>query len=204
MAEHEKEKIEEVKKEETPEQPKEEPAEQPKEEPAEQPKEETPEQPKEKPAEQPREEQAEEEKGGKGQPGEEVGSPPRLSKKLGKIIEDIEDLTVLELSNLVKALEEKFGVTASLPMMTTAAPAADSAAAGQAEEKTTFDVILAKIGDKKIQVIKEIRTVTTLGLKEAKELVDSAPKPVKEGIPKEEAEQIKSKLEAVGATVELK
>ncbi len=126
-----------------------------------------------------------------------------LSGKLESIVKAVEGLTVLELSTLVKALEKKFGVTASVPMMA-AAPAAGGGGAAPVEEKTTFDVILTKAGNNKIQVIKEIRTVTTLGLKEAKDLVEAAPKAVKEGVTKEEAQQIKTKLEAVGASVELK
>lgn len=120
-----------------------------------------------------------------------------------QILEAIESMTVLELSELVKALEEKFGVTAAAPMAMMAAPVA-GAAAGGAAEKTEFDVILAAAGDKKINVIKVVREITGLGLKEAKELVDNAPKPVKEGAAKEEAEEIKAKLEEAGASVELK
>lgn len=129
-----------------------------------------------------------------------------LGEKEKKIIEEIESLSVLELANLVKALEEKFGVSAAMPVMGVAAgvPAGGGAATPEAEEKTTFDVILAEVGNNKIQVIKEVRAVTNLGLKEAKELVESAPKPVVTGIKKEEAEEIKKKLEAVGAKVELK
>jgi large subunit ribosomal protein L7/L12 len=131
-----------------------------------------------------------------------------VSGKLAEIISTIESMTVLELSQLVKALEERFGVTAALPV----APVASLAAGGMAasaqapaeEEKTTFDVILAEVGPNKIQVIKELRTVTTLGLKEAKDLVESAPKPIKTGVAKEEAQNIKQKLEAAGAKVELK
>lgn len=123
--------------------------------------------------------------------------------KLDEMIKSIEGMTVLELSDLVKALEEKFGVKANMPMM--AAPAAGAgAAAPAAEEKSTFTVVLAAAGASKIAVIKEVRTITNLGLKEAKDLVDGAPKPVKEGATKEEAEEIKKKLEAAGATVELK
>ena len=123
--------------------------------------------------------------------------------KLDEMIKSIEGMTVLELSDLVKALEEKFGVKANMPMM--AAPAAGAgAAAPAAEEKSTFTVVLAAAGASKIAVIKEVRTITNLGLKEAKDLVDGAPKPVKEGATKEEAEDIKKKLEAAGATVELK
>ncbi len=125
-----------------------------------------------------------------------------------KVIEGIEKMTVLELADLVKQLEEKFGVTAAAPIMAQAmAPAAaegGGAAAEAAEEKTEFDVILSGIGDKKIQVIKVVRALTGLGLKEAKEVVDTAPKPVKEAVSKEEAEEAKAQLEEVGATIEIK
>ena len=124
--------------------------------------------------------------------------------KLAKIIEEIGSLTVLELSDLVKALEEKFGVTAAAPMAMMAPFAGAGAAAPAAEEKTTFTVVLAVAGDKKIQVIKVVRALTNLGLKEAKDLVEGAPKPVKENVSKEEAAEIKKKLEAAGAKVELK
>lgn len=127
--------------------------------------------------------------------------------KLGKdeIVEAISNLTVLELADLVKALEEKFGVTAAAPMAMMAAPAGGGAAAPQAaEEQTEFDVILKSVGDKKIQVIKVVRELTGLGLKEAKDLVDGAPKPVKEKVGKAEAGQMKTKLEAEGAQVEIK
>ena len=126
------------------------------------------------------------------------------SVKLDDMIKSIEEMTVMELADLVKALEEKFGVKANMPMM--AAPAAGASAAGAlaAEEKSVFSVVLASAGASKIAVIKEVRTITNLGLKEAKDLVDGAPKPVKEGATKEEAEEIKKKLEAAGATVELK
>ncbi|MDP8218174.1 MAG: 50S ribosomal protein L7/L12 [Candidatus Theseobacter exili] len=117
------------------------------------------------------------------------------------IIKSIESMTVLELSELVSALEERFGVSAAAPVAVAAAPGA--AVAEAAEEKTEFTVVLQAIGEKKIQVIKEVRAVTSLGLKEAKDLVDGAPKPVKEGLTKEEAEKIKAILEEVGATVEL-
>lgn len=131
-----------------------------------------------------------------------------LSKKAKEVVETIEGLSVLELSNLVKALEEKFGVTASAPMgmamMPGAMAAAGGAAAAPAEEKTTFTVVLASVGANKIQVIKEIRAVTTLGLKEAKDLVEAAPKTIKEGISKEEADKIKAQIESAGAKVELK
>ncbi len=119
-----------------------------------------------------------------------------------EIIDVIANMTVLELSELVKALEEKFGVSAAMPIATVAAPAAGAAAPVE-EEKTEFTVVLKSAGAEKLKVIKEVRAVTSLGLKEAKDLVDGAPKPVKEGIPKKEAEEIKAKLEAVGAEVEL-
>ncbi|HHV72904.1 MAG TPA: 50S ribosomal protein L7/L12 [Clostridia bacterium] len=121
-----------------------------------------------------------------------------------QFIEAIENMTVLELSELVKALEERFGVTAAAPVAVAAAPAAAAAAAPAAEEKTEFTVVLKDVGAKKVQVIKVVREITGLGLKEAKDLVDSAPKPVKENVNKEEAEAIKAKLEEAGASVELK
>jgi large subunit ribosomal protein L7/L12 len=133
---------------------------------------------------------------------EEVKEEVKLSPKSEEIVKSIEEMSVLELSNLVKVLEDKFGVSAAMPMAVAAAPAAGGAAA--AEEKTSFSVILTASGDKKIQVIKEIRAITSLGLKEAKDLVDSAPKAVKENVSKEEAEEIKKKLEEQGASVELK
>ncbi|MCK9615659.1 MAG: 50S ribosomal protein L7/L12 [Candidatus Omnitrophica bacterium] len=123
--------------------------------------------------------------------------------KVEDVLKMVEEMTVLELSELVKACEEKFGVKASAPMMA-AMPGVAAAAAEEKEEKTTFTVVLSGTGANKIAVIKEIRAITELGLKEAKELVDSAPKTVKENITKEEAEEIKKKLEAAGATVELK
>ncbi|MFA5577338.1 MAG: 50S ribosomal protein L7/L12 [Tissierellaceae bacterium] len=125
------------------------------------------------------------------------------SEKVLNLIEEVKALTVLELSELVKALEEEFGVSAAAPMAVAAAPAA-GAAAPAAEEKTEFDVVLASAGNEKIKVIKVVREITGLGLKEAKELVDNAPKAVKEGASKEEADQIKAKLEEVGAQVEVK
>lgn len=125
------------------------------------------------------------------------------SEKVLNLIEEVKNLTVLELSDLVKALEEEFGVSAAAPMAVAAAPMA-AAAAPAAEEKTEFDVVLASVGAEKIKVIKVVRELTGLGLKEAKELVDNAPKPVKEGASKEEADQIKAKLEEVGAQVEVK
>ena len=120
---------------------------------------------------------------------------------LNKIIEDLSSLTVVEAAELSKQLEEKWGVTAAAAV---AAPAAAGAGAAPAEEKTEFTIVLASAGDKKINVIKEIRGVTSLGLKEAKDLVEGAPKEVKSGVNKKEAEEIKAKLEAAGAKVELK
>ncbi|MGI6265030.1 MAG: 50S ribosomal protein L7/L12 [Acutalibacteraceae bacterium] len=125
-----------------------------------------------------------------------------MSDKVLKLIEDVKALTVLELSELVKALEEEFGVSAAAPVAVAAAPAAGAAPA--AEEKTEFDVVLAEVGANKINVIKVVREITGLGLKEAKELVDGAPKAVKEGASKDEAEEIQKKLEEAGAKVELK
>jgi large subunit ribosomal protein L7/L12 len=123
---------------------------------------------------------------------------------LEKIVEDLSSLTVLEAAELAKLLEEKWGVSAAAAVAVAAGPAGGAGAAAPVEEKTEFTVVLAAIGDKKIEVIKEVRAVTGLGLKEAKDLVEGAPKPVKEGIPKEEAEKIKATLEKVGAKVELK
>lgn len=120
-----------------------------------------------------------------------------------EILEAIENMTVLELSELVKAMEEKFGVSAAAPVAMAAMPGAP-AAAEQEEEQTEFDVILTSAGQKKIQVIKVVREVTGLGLKEAKALVDEAPKAVKEAVSKDEAEEIKNKLEEAGASVEIK
>lgn len=131
-----------------------------------------------------------------------------MAKTLSKdeLVEAIKGMSALELSELVKELEDVFGVSAAVPMAMAAAPGV-GAAGGEAaveEEKDTFDVVLAAIGDKKIQVIKEVRAVTSLGLKEAKDLVEAAPKAVKEGVNKEEADKIKEQLEGAGATVELK
>jgi large subunit ribosomal protein L7/L12 len=120
------------------------------------------------------------------------------------LVEEIKKLTVTELAELVKALEEEFGVSAAAPMAMAAAPAAGGEGAAAEEEQTEFDVMLTAVGDKKIQVIKVVRAATGLGLKEAKEVVDSAPKAVKEKVNKEEAEDMKAKLEEVGATVEIK
>ena len=143
--------------------------------------------------------------GNAGEEKESKKSDIQLSKKMQDIIDSVESMTVLELSNLVKVLEEKFGVTAAQPMIV-AAGMAGAAVPGAAptEEKTAFTVVLANMGSNKIQVIKEIRAMTTLGLKEAKDLVESAPKPVKEGVTKDEAGEMKKKLEAAGAKVELK
>ena len=123
--------------------------------------------------------------------------------ELTKIIDEVKNLTVLELSELVKALEEEFGVSAAAPVAVAAAPAAGGDE-DAAEEKSSFDVVLASAGSSKIPVIKAIREITGLGLKEAKALVDQAPKPVKEGVAKDEAEKIKETLTGAGATVELK
>ncbi len=119
-----------------------------------------------------------------------------------EIIAAVEQMNVLELAELVKAIEEKFGVSAAMPVGVAAA--APAAAAAEVEEKSEFDVILTSAGEKKIQVLKVIREITGLGLKEAKDLVDNAPKPVKEGIKKEEAEEIKKKIEAEGGAVQVK
>ena len=121
-----------------------------------------------------------------------------------KIAEDLSNLTVLEAAELATLLEEKWGVSAAAAPMAMAMPAGGGDAGGAAEEKTEFDVVLAAAGASKINVIKEVRTITGLGLKEAKDLVEGAPKPVKEGVSKDEAEQIKTKLEEAGATVEVK
>lgn len=119
------------------------------------------------------------------------------------VVSFIDNMTVLEMSEFVKELEEKYGVTAAAPAVAVAAPAAGGGDAA-AEEKTEFDVVLTAAGDKKIQVIKEVRTITGLGLKDAKDLVEGAPKPIKEGVKKEEAEEIKKKVEEAGGTVEVK
>ncbi len=123
---------------------------------------------------------------------------------LEKLVEELSSLTVLEASELSKLLEEKWGVSAAAPVAVAAAGAAGDAGGAPAAEKTEFDVVLAEMGDKKLNVIKEVRAITGLGLAESKALVESAPKPVKEGVSKEEAEEIKAKLEAAGAKVELK
>ena len=118
------------------------------------------------------------------------------------VVSFIDSMSVLEMSEFVKELEDKYGVTAAAPAMAVAAPAADGGA--PAEEKTEFDVVLTAAGDKKIQVIKEVRAITSLGLKDAKDLVEAAPKAIKEGVKKEEAEEIQKKIEAAGGTVEIK
>jgi len=127
-----------------------------------------------------------------------------VSEEMEKFISFIEKLTVLELSQLVKALEQRLGVSAAAPMAAMAAAAPAAAAAPKAEEKTEFTVMLTAAGPNKITVIKEVRAITSLGLKEAKTLVDEAPKPVKEGVSKADADKFKAQLEAAGATVELK
>ncbi|MFX4263034.1 50S ribosomal protein L7/L12 [Pelotomaculum propionicicum] len=124
--------------------------------------------------------------------------------KVQEILEAVKGMTVLELSELVKAFETEFGVSAAAPMAVAAAPGAAAAAPAEVEEQTEFDVILSAIGEKKVNVIKVVREITALGLKEAKDLVDSAPKPIKEKVTKEEAEAIKAKLTEVGATVDIK
>lgn len=123
---------------------------------------------------------------------------------LAKIVDDLSSLTVLEAAELSKLLEEKWGVSAAAPVAVAAAAGGAAAGGEAAEEKTEFDVVLAAIGDKKIEVIKEVRGITGLGLKEAKDLVEAAPKAVKEGVSKGEAEEIQKKLEGAGAKVELK
>lgn len=123
---------------------------------------------------------------------------------LEKIVEELSSLTVMEAAELSKMLEEKWGVSAAAPVAVAAVGGAGGGEAAAAEEKTEFDVILASAGDKKINVIKEVRAITGLGLKEAKDLVEGAPKAVKEGVDKDEAEQLKAKLEEAGAKVELK
>ena len=127
-----------------------------------------------------------------------------MAKKLEQLMEQLEQLTILEAAELSKMLQERWGVSAA-PVAQVAAPSgAPAPAAAPAEEKTEFTVVLANPGEKKIQVIKEVRAITGLGLKEAKDLVDGAPKPVKEGVSKQEAQEIKAKLEGAGATVEMK
>jgi large subunit ribosomal protein L7/L12 len=123
---------------------------------------------------------------------------------LGRLVDDLSSLTVIEAAELAKMLEEKWGVSAAAPVAVAAAGGGGAAAAEAPAEKTEFDVILAAIGEKKVNVIKEVRAITSLGLKEAKDLVEAAPKPVKEGVNKEEAAKIKKQLEDAGATVEIR
>jgi large subunit ribosomal protein L7/L12 len=137
-------------------------------------------------------------------PAKEEKAVKAKSGNVDQVIEIIEKMSVLELAELSKNLQEKFGVSAAVPMAAAAVPAGGAEAAAPAEEKTEFDVVLAAVGDKKIQVIKVVRELTGLGLKEAKDVVDGAPNPVKEGVSKDEAEKVKAKLSEVGATVELK
>jgi len=120
------------------------------------------------------------------------------------VVEFIANMSVLELSGFIKELEEKFGVSAAAPMAMAAAPGASAEAAAPVEEQTEFDAILTSAGDQKIKVIKEVRAITSLGLKEAKDLVESVPQPIKEGVSKDDAQAIKEKIEAVGGTVEVK
>ena len=127
----------------------------------------------------------------------------QLTKRVEEALQLTEGMTALELASYAKAMRDKFGITAA-PIAVAAGPAASAAGGAPAEEQTSFDIILANAGTNKIQVIKEIRAVTNLGLKEAKDFVESAPKPIKQGVKKDEADDIKKKLEAVGATVEIK
>ena len=127
-----------------------------------------------------------------------------MSATKEKVFEFIDKMTIIEMSEFIKEFEERYGVTAAAPVAVAAAPGAAAAGPAAEEEKTSFDVVLTIVGDKKIQVIKAVRELTSLGLKEAKELVDGAPKSVKAGVAKEEAEAMKAKLEEQGATVELK
>lgn len=129
--------------------------------------------------------------------------PVELDDKTSKIFEEIKTLTFLQTAHLVKAFEDEFGISAAAPVAVAAAPAGGGAAGGGEEEVTDVSVILESAGDNKINVLKEVRAITGLGLKEAKDLVDAAPKPIKEGIKKEEAQQIKEKLEAAGATIKI-
>jgi large subunit ribosomal protein L7/L12 len=130
--------------------------------------------------------------------------PAKAKPKVDDIVEAIKEMKAIDLAELSKRLQEEFGVSAAAPVAFAAPASGGEAAEAPAEEKDSFDVILKEVGDKKINVIKAVREVTTLGLKEAKELVESAPKPIREGMPKSEAEEIKKKLEAEGATVEMK
>ena|SRR5262249_40480857 len=129
---------------------------------------------------------------------------PETTTKVAQVLATVETMTVLELAELVKAFEEKFGVTAAAPVMMGAMPAGGGAAAAPAEEKTEFDAILSDAGSNKIQVIKVVREITGLGLKEAKDLVEAAPKAIKEGVPKKDADEIAKKIAEVGGTVTIK
>ena len=129
---------------------------------------------------------------------------PVVEGKMAEFLDWVEGISVLELSKLVKALEDRLGVTAAMPMAVAAGPAGGDGGDAAAEEQTEFSVVLTAVGDQKISVIKEVRAITGLGLKDSKDLVEGAPKAVKEGVAKEEAEEIKTKLEGAGATVELK
>jgi len=133
----------------------------------------------------------------------ETKETKEFAPEITEIIEKIKGMTILQVNDLVEAIEQEFGVTAAVPMMAGAMPGAAGAAPAE-EEKTEFDVILTGFGDKKIQVIKAVRELTGLGLKEAKDLVEGAPKPLKEGVTKEEAETVKGKIEEAGGTVEIK
>ena len=157
--------------------------------------------------EQPEEEKVEEPKAKKQSKPKETSSSGATAMTKEEIIAAVKNMTVLELADLVKALEDEFGVTAAAPVAVAAAPAGAGASAAEAaaeEEKSEFTVILKEIGENKINVIKAVREVTTLGLKEAKDLVEGAPKPVKEGVNKDEAASVKKKLEEAGAKVEVK
>ena len=154
-------------------------------------------------SEQPKEEKVEEPKAKKPSKAKETSSGAK-AMTTEDIIASVKTMTVLELSELVKALEEEFGVTAAAPMMVAAVSAGAGATAAAEAEKSEFTVILKEIGENKINVIKAVREVTTLGLKEAKDLVESAPKPVKEGVNKDEAASVKKKLEEAGAKAEIK
>jgi len=127
-----------------------------------------------------------------------------MSEPIEQVVEIVEKMTLLEVAELVKALEDKFGVSAAAPVAVAAAGAAGGDAGGAAEEKTEFDAVLTEAGGQKIKVIKEVRAITSLGLKEAKALVDGAPSPIKEAVSKDEANEIKEKIEAVGGSVEIK
>ena len=127
-----------------------------------------------------------------------------MSEAIDQVVELVEKMSLLEVAELVKALEEKFGVSAAAPVAMAAMPGGDGDAAGGAAEKTEFDAVLTAAGDQKIKVIKEVRGITALGLKEAKALVEGVPAPIKEGVTKEEAEEIQEKIAAVGGTVEIK